>query len=141
MFVKRAFLQICSKFTGEDPCRRVISIKLVCNFTKLTFLNGCFPVYMLHICRTHFWRTLMGDCSWICNVKKLVKMILKNSWYFANLNYPRLLNFSLKADLTTSYSCKRYQNVGNEFQFTVLETKMIWKLNNKVIWKLFWRRK
>ena len=66
------------KFAEVVP-RRCSSKGLVCNFTELTLLNGCFPVYMLHICRTHFWRTLMGDCSWICNFKKLVKMILKSN--------------------------------------------------------------
>ena len=28
--------QICSKFTGEHPCRSVISIKLLCNFIEIT---------------------------------------------------------------------------------------------------------
>ena len=91
MFVKTAFLQICSKFTGKHPCGTVISIKLVCNFTELTLLHGCF-LYICCIYAEHiFWRTLMGDCSWICNVMKLVKMIFKSLWYFAYLNYPLLL--------------------------------------------------
>ena len=37
------------------------------------------------------WRTPMEDNSWICNVIKLVKMILKSFWYFTYLNYPLLL--------------------------------------------------
>ena len=32
----RDVLKICSKFTGEHPCRSVISIKLLCNFTEIT---------------------------------------------------------------------------------------------------------
>ena len=47
VFLEKGFLKICSKFTGESPCRSVISIKLLhifrTSFTKNTsgrlFLN------------------------------------------------------------------------------------------------------
>ena len=32
--------KICSKFTGENPCRSVISIKLQCNFIEITLRHG-----------------------------------------------------------------------------------------------------
>ena len=32
VFLGKGVLKICSKFTGEHPCRSVISIKLLCNF-------------------------------------------------------------------------------------------------------------
>ena len=31
VFLLKGVLKICSKFTGEHPCRKVISIKLLCN--------------------------------------------------------------------------------------------------------------
>ena len=58
MFIKTAFLQLYSKFTGEHTCGSVIQIKLVSNFTELTFLYGRFAVYFLHICRTFFEENL-----------------------------------------------------------------------------------
>ena len=37
----KSILIICSKFTGEHPCRSVISIKLLCNFIEITLEHGC----------------------------------------------------------------------------------------------------
>ena len=54
MFLAKGVLKICSKFTGEHPCRSVISIKLLCNFTEVTLRHGCSPVNLLHILRTPF---------------------------------------------------------------------------------------
>ena len=50
----RGVLKKCSKFTGEHPCRSVISIKLLCNFIEITLRRGCSPVNLLHIFRTPF---------------------------------------------------------------------------------------
>ena len=41
VFLGKGFLKICSKFTGEHPCRSVISIKLLCNFIEITLRHGC----------------------------------------------------------------------------------------------------
>ena len=51
-------LKICSKFTGEHPCRKVISIKLLCNFIKITLRHGCSPVNLLLIFRTLFLKNI-----------------------------------------------------------------------------------
>ena len=56
MFLGKGVLKICSKFTGEHPCRSVISIKLLCNFIEITLRHGCFPVMLLHIFRTHIYK-------------------------------------------------------------------------------------
>ena len=90
MFVKTAFLQICNKFTREHPYRNVIWFATLLNtyFCMGVFLYIC-CIFSEHI----FWRTPMGDCSWICNVIKLVKMMLKSLWYFAYLNYHLLKLF------------------------------------------------
>ena len=45
---------MCSKFTGEHPCRRAISIKL--HFIEIILLHGCSPVNLLYIFRILFPR-------------------------------------------------------------------------------------
>ena len=37
----KGFRRTCSKFTGEHPCRSVISIKLQSNFIEITLWHGC----------------------------------------------------------------------------------------------------
>ena len=54
VFLVKGVLKICNKFTGEHPCRSVISIKLLCNFTEIALRHGCSPVNLLHIFRTSF---------------------------------------------------------------------------------------
>ena len=56
MFLTKDVLKICSKFTGQHPCRSVISIKLLCNFIEITLRHGCFPVHLLYIFRTPFFK-------------------------------------------------------------------------------------
>ena len=61
--IKKGFLQIRSKCTGGFSwCSNVISIKLPCNFIEITLLRECFPENVLHIRRTLFIKTLVGDC-------------------------------------------------------------------------------
>ena len=57
---RKGILKICSKFTGEHPCRSVISIKLLCNFLKITLQHGCSPINLLHIFRTPFLTNTSG---------------------------------------------------------------------------------
>ena len=40
VFLGKGVLKISSKFTGEHPCQSVISIKLLCNFVKITLRHG-----------------------------------------------------------------------------------------------------
>ena len=47
-------LKICIKFTREHPCRSVISIKLLYNFSKIILWYECSPINLLHIFRTPF---------------------------------------------------------------------------------------
>ena len=55
MFLWKGVLKICIKFTGEHPCRSVISIKLQSNFIEIALWHGC-SVNLLHIFRTPFHR-------------------------------------------------------------------------------------
>ena len=51
VFLDKGVLKICWKFTGEHPCRTVISIKLQSNFVEITLWHGGSPVNLLHIFR------------------------------------------------------------------------------------------
>ena len=60
MFLIKDVVKISSKFTVENPCWSVISIKLQNNFIEITFQHGCSPVNLLHISRTPFPRNTTG---------------------------------------------------------------------------------
>ena len=57
VFLRKGVQKICSKFTGEHPCRSVISIKLQSNIIEIALRHGCSPVNLLHIFRTPFLRS------------------------------------------------------------------------------------
>ena len=57
VFLGKRVLKICSKFTGEHSCRKVISIW---NFTEFTLRQRCFLVNLLHIFRTPFPKHTSG---------------------------------------------------------------------------------
>ena len=61
MFLGKGVLKICSKFTPEHPCRSVISIKLHSNFIEIILGHACFPVTLLHIFSTHFYKNTSGE--------------------------------------------------------------------------------
>ena len=52
VFFVKGVLKICSKCTDENPCRSVISIKLLRTFIEITLRHGCSTVNLLHIFRT-----------------------------------------------------------------------------------------
>ena len=56
MFLRKGVPKICSKFTGEHPCRSKISIKLLSNFIEIALRHGCSPVNLLHVFKTPFPR-------------------------------------------------------------------------------------
>ena len=60
VFFGKGVLKICSRFTGEHPCRSVISIKLLCSFIEITLWHGCSPVNLLHFFRTPFPKNTYG---------------------------------------------------------------------------------
>ena len=60
VFLVKGVLKICSKVTGEHPCRSVILIKFQSNFIEITLRDGCSPVNLLHIFRTHFSKNTSG---------------------------------------------------------------------------------
>ena len=62
VFLGIGVLKICSKFTGEHPCRNAISIKLLCNFIEIALRHGCSPVNLLHIFRIPFLKNTSDGC-------------------------------------------------------------------------------
>ena len=54
VFLGQGVLKICRKFTGGDPSRSVILIKLLCNFIEIKLWHWCSPVNLLHIFRKSF---------------------------------------------------------------------------------------
>ena len=60
VFIGKSALKICSKFTGEHPCRSAISIKLQSNFIKIALRYGCSPVNFLNVFRTPFLKNTSG---------------------------------------------------------------------------------
>ena len=66
----KGVLKICSTFTGEHPCRSMISIKLQSNFIEIALRLGSSPVNLLHI----FQYTLLYEHLWrIGSINILVK--------------------------------------------------------------------
>ena len=61
VLLEKGILKICSKFTGEHPCRSVISIKSQSNFIEITFWHGYPPVNLQHIFRTPFLKNYLGE--------------------------------------------------------------------------------
>ena len=61
-FLGKSVLKICSRFTGAQPCRSAISIKLLYNFVHIGIgLRYAYsPVNLLHIFRTSFPRNTSG---------------------------------------------------------------------------------
>ena len=43
-----------SKYKGENPCRSVVAINLLCNFIEIALQHRSFPVNLLHIFRAPF---------------------------------------------------------------------------------------
>ena len=77
VFLGKGFLKIYSKFTGELPCRSVISINMYVTLLKSHFSMG----FLLQICcifSEHiFLKTLLED--WICSTEmSCKKSIFKN---------------------------------------------------------------
>ena len=93
VFLRKGVLEICSKFTGEHPCRSVISIKLLYNFTEITIRHACSPVNVLHIIRTPFTKSSAANKgrSTVNNRQSSVFDSPYSSWSFRPVGFPRNL--------------------------------------------------
>ena len=89
--LRKGVMKICCKFTGEHPCRNVISIKLQSSFIEIALRHGCSPVNLLHIFRTPFPRNTSG---WLLLIPV---QILKE-----NVNFSRYMSIFYNNVITTS---------------------------------------
>ena len=60
VFLEKGVLKICSKFTGEHPCRSAISTKLQSNFIEITLQHGRSPVNLQHVFKAPFYKNISG---------------------------------------------------------------------------------
>ena len=78
--LRKSLLKICSKFTREHPCRSVISIKLLFNFTPL---DGCFCI-IAESSITDVWQTLKCDpLEWIRSKEKQSSRVIAKKGVFS----------------------------------------------------------
>ena len=92
VFLVKGALKICSKFTGEHPCRSIISIKLLCIFIEMTLRHGCSSVNLLHVFRTPFTKNTSGrlllhtDC--LSSPKGSSIKYIRKIFRKTNISYP-----------------------------------------------------
>ena len=72
MLLRKGVWKVCSKLTGEHPCRSVISTKLQNKFIGIVLRHGCSPVNLLHIFRTTF---LKNSSGWLRRFKVTLKVL------------------------------------------------------------------
>ena len=110
VFLRKGVPKICGKFTGEHPCRSVISVKLLCNFIEIALRHGCSPVNLLHISRTPFPRNTSG---WL----------LLEIGFFKIRKFDRLL-FRFKFISSLPLEIRR-KFLANHFEFRVLHSTSV----------------
>ena len=93
VFLGKVVLETRSKFTGEHPCRSVISIK----WNEIALRHGCFPVNLLHIFRNLFLRTALDGCFWkrISMWCQYIFLFICNKFVFNKIYLYNIQNISL----------------------------------------------
>ena len=82
VFLEKSVLKICSKFTGEHPCRSMMSMRLLCNFIEITLRHECSPVNLLHILRTPFTKNTYGRLLLILESFIMFNLLLVSNTIF-----------------------------------------------------------
>ena len=78
VFLGKGVLKVCSKCTGKHPWRSTISIKLQSNFIEVALRHRCYPVNLLHIFGTTFYKNTYGGLLTIF-MKRNQKRFTENS--------------------------------------------------------------
>ena len=107
VFLGNCVLKICSKFTGENPCRSAISIKLQSNFIEITLRRGRSPGNLQHIFRTPFLKNIS---EWLLLKRESLKTYKKCPCILAVSTEPRKNIFVLTEeirDIKKSYRKER----------------------------------
>ena len=84
VFLGKGVLKICSKFTGEHPCRSLISIKLQSNWAWVFLLKSC-CIFSEHL----FLGTPLEGC--FRNKSHLITLVLVRNAHL--LQHPSFGNF------------------------------------------------
>ena len=82
VFLEKAALKLCSKLTGEHPCRNVISIKLFCNFNNVPEAKGVLRKSCSETMQQTYRRTPVPKCDF----NKVVLQLYSNralTWVFS----------------------------------------------------------
>ena len=104
IFLRKGVLKICSRFTGEYPCRSVISIKL----QSMGVRHGCSTLNsLLLFFRTPFPKSISGQLLLTRKTTllqyTLLTLFLRNGWG-AKLPYPTtFLNIFLKNESSITF--------------------------------------
>ena len=111
---EKVFRKYASKFTGEPPCRGVISVKLQSNFIEFALQHGCSSVNLLNIFRAHFPKNISGglllfQANWIFQTGDIL---------FQNLSISQNFSFAKFQAISHKTECKR--NVPAKLIFFVL---------------------
>ena len=79
--LKKSVLEISSKFTGEHPCRSVISVKLQSKFIEITPRHGCFLVKFA----VYFRNTFLKEHLWMATSEFRYFQLLWPFFFFSFL--------------------------------------------------------
>ena len=85
VFSYKGVQKICSKFTGENQCQSVISVKLLCKFIEITLRHGFSPVHLMCIFRTCFPKNTSGALLLIFLSKATLNAVQTNNYLFKTI--------------------------------------------------------
>ena len=117
VFLRKAILKICSKFTGEHPCRSVISIKLLCIrtifFLLLVFIF--FVFFFWFFCLLYFRNLVESQKDTFPKIRFLCQeMNLMSFWWFY---FTLFFRVSVVDFEQVNFSWKIFQIFTNDFNF------------------------
>ena len=97
VFLGKGVLKVCSKCTGKHPWRSRISIKLQSIFIKVA--HRCYPVNLLHIFETTFYKNTYGS---------LLTIFMKRNQKRFTENSPLYFSFEIIYKITYYTKLTRY---------------------------------
>ena len=124
VFLGKVVLKICSRFTGEHPCRSVILIKLLCNFIKITLQHGRSPVNLLHVFRTSFSKNTSGRLLLLLDLLNThLTFFLEEGAFPDRLKIARVTQILKKGD-AFFLAFLRYKNVLDIIGYSIILLKI-----------------
>ena len=124
VFLGKGVLKICSKVTGEHPCRSVISIKLLSNFIEITLRHGCSPVNSLHIFRPPF-------------LENMSVWLLLDFKFLTRFSEIGLLSFSFRHIFRIEFTSKKFFCISQINMFIACHLSKIYLQSERKAWFYF----